>query len=61
MFNLALEDGDSKEKNISRFQRVLWRFSVTPIIVVDEVGMKLDPLVELYVFLSSDSTFDLCL
>ena len=36
-------------------------FSGEPIIVIDEVGMKLDYLVELYVFLSFDSTFDRCL
>ena len=36
-------------------------FSGEPIIVVDEVGMKLDSLVELYVFLRFDSTFNRCL
>ena len=36
-------------------------FSGESIIVVDEVGMKLDSLVELYVILRFDSTFDRCL
>ena len=61
ILNPKLEDGDLKENKYFQILAGSTTFSGEPIIVVDEVGMKLDFLVELYMFLRFDSTFDRCL
>jgi hypothetical protein len=58
ILNPVLVEGDSKEKIVLDFGGFYDVFRRLLSLLLTKVGMKLDPLVKVYVFLSFDSIFD---